>query len=367
MAERSSPETSPTVFDAVILGAGQTGLAAGYYLKTTGLTFRIVEGGKRVGDVWRNRYDSLRLFTPREFSALPGLPLAGDPKGRPDRIEFADYLETYAKTFELPIDLERKINRVKQRQDGTFELSITNRGPILARNVVLAFGAYPGARQPPERKDLSPKIHQTDASAYRNPQQLPAGPVLIIGDGAAGRDFAAELAGTHEVHLATGRPRIQFPDPIFGKSVFWWFRLLGFFNPKSGAKLSRFPMPLPETAPSHAELKEKGVRLYPRFVKARGSQVWFEDGSSVSPRTVIWAIGHTVDTSLIDIRTAKTPEGRLSILPKGLSPVPGLYYLGRPFQSSMASALIVGAGPDAKYVVEHLSERLAATGPSVAA
>jgi len=342
--------------DVVVVGAGQSGLVAGYYLNQTAMKFQVVGKEERIGDTWRNRYDSLRLFTPREFSQLPGLALKGDPKGRPDRIEFADYLEHYAATFALPARLGSQVHRITRRRDDTYELAMTKGPSLLARNVILAFGTFPGATLPAERKNFSAKIFQTNASAYRNPHQLPTGPVLIVGDGASGRGFAAELAATHEVYLSGGRDRKIFPDRFFGKSIWWWLKFLGFFRPRNNASLRGMAMPLPNTVPERAELQKLGVRLLPKFVKAKDDTAWFEDGSSVSPKSVIWSLGHSMNTAWIDIAEAKDGKGRL-LHKQGVSTATGLYFVGQPYQTNMSSGLILGVGADAQFVVNHLVAR----------
>lgn len=193
------------MLDVLIIGGGQAGLALGYHLQQTRQRFQIVERRARVGDNWRSRYDSLTLFTPRAYSALPGLALSGDPNGYPTRDEFAAYLEKYAEQFQLPLRLGVNIQRLEQRNGG-FWAMISDSERLLTRQVVLATGSFQQVKAPPLRQQLAGDVRQLTAIQYRNPGQIPPGAVLVVGDGASGRDIAAELSATHKVFLATGRP-----------------------------------------------------------------------------------------------------------------------------------------------------------------
>ncbi|OYW94832.1 MAG: hypothetical protein B7Z18_04420, partial [Alishewanella sp. 32-51-5] len=191
---------TPAVIDVIVIGAGQSGLAAGYYLQQAGLDFVILDRGRRIGEVWRQRYDSLKLFTPRAFNGLPGHPMSGDPEGMPDSQEFADYLEAYATLFALPVKLGLRVDKVQRGADALFELTLSNQTTMRARAVILAYGTYPSAALPPLRKDFGPKVTQLNVMSYKTPAQVGEGPVLVVGDGASGRDIAAELAPHREVH-----------------------------------------------------------------------------------------------------------------------------------------------------------------------
>jgi putative flavoprotein involved in K+ transport len=204
--------------DVLIIGAGQAGLAMAYYLKQTSLRFHIFESNKRIGDNWRKRYDSLTLFTPRSFSALPGLSLEGDPNGYASRDEFADYLERYAMHFQFPVELDTGIQRL-ERLNSHFCATDVHGREMEMKAVVLANGGFQKPAIPSFSKGLSNQVQQFSAANYRNPSQIPAGNVVVVGDGATGRDIASELAETHRVYLATGKPRRLMPERILGISM----------------------------------------------------------------------------------------------------------------------------------------------------
>ena len=170
------------------------------------LRFQLVESNARIGDSWRNRYDSLVLFTPRVYSALPGLALPGDPEGYADKNELADYLESYARHFDLPVTLETGVRRLEYRND-CFEATTGDGAVISARAIVLATGAFQKPAVPKIAHSFSPDLTQLTAENYKNSAQVPEGTALVVGDGATGRDAAMDLSGSHRVILAAGHRR----------------------------------------------------------------------------------------------------------------------------------------------------------------
>lgn len=340
----------------LVIGAGQAGLAAGYHLRAAGVPFEIVDSHRRVGDNWRTRYDSLTLFTPRQFSALPGLDLAGNRELYATRDEFADYLERYATWLRLPIQLGRHVTRLSKAAGEGFEAELDDGRKISASEVIVATGAFQRAVVPELAYRFGDGLLQLTIETYRNPNQLPDGPVLVVGDGASGRDIALEVRALQPVLLAAGRPRKLFPERLWGKSIWWWLNLLGVLKapPESriGSKLRRSDA-FPDRNRSNESLAKRGVRILPRLTDASGQIARFADGTSEDIRTVIWAVGYRDDTSWLDIAEAKGSDGAF-LHDAGISPVKGIYFVGRPWQRNRASGLIMGAGSDAELVVQRL-------------
>lgn len=338
--------------DVAVIGAGQAGLAAGYHLRQSGLEFLILEGAARPGDSWRNRYDSLTLFTPRAFSQLPGMRLAGDPGGYPSRDEFADYLEAYAKAFSLPV-----VNGVKAEgltlDSAGFRIKTQQGSVIASRAVIVATGGFQKSIRPALATGFSAAVTQFDHETYRAPQSLPPGRVLVVGDGASGRDIAVELAATHQTLLAAGKPRKLFPERILGRSVWWWLRTVGLMRVKGNSVLGRMMRnadPFPDRGRNLSAMRQKGVRILPRLVRANRSTALFADGTAEAVDAVVWSVGYCDDFGWLDIAGAKDAAGNV-LHDEGRSPIEGLYFLGRPWQRNRASALVMGAGDDAEKIV----------------
>jgi len=340
----------------LVIGAGQAGLAAGYHLQKAGVPFVIVDAGRRIGDNWRARYDSLTLFTPRQFSTLPGLEFIGNRELYPDRDEFAAYLETYAERFRLPVRLRHAVARLVQMDGGGFEATFQNDETIEARNVIVATGGFQVPIVPDLVGRFGNEVLQLTSATYRNPQQLPDGPVLIVGDGASGRDIAIECRKLQPAILAAGKPRKLFPERFLGKSIWWWLDVTRTLRapPESwiDRRLKRADA-FPDRGNGNASLEKRGIRIVPRLVDASGNEARFADGSSSDVRTIIWAVGYRDDSLWLHVPGA-TDQNGMFLHREGVSPVKGLYFVGRPWQRNRASALIMGAGPDAEQIVAQL-------------
>ncbi|MFC6999058.1 flavin-containing monooxygenase [Rufibacter roseus] len=208
------------LYDVVVIGAGQAGLAMGYYLHLQRKNFLMLDGASQVGQSWRDRYDSLRLFTPAEYCNLPGWPLLM-PKGHyPTKDQIADYLQQYAQQFQLPIQLEQRVTSF-YKAEGAFYIA-TSTHTFRAKQVVIAAGPFQKPYIPNFVTTPADHVVQLHSAYYRNPGQLPAGKVLVVGAGNSGAQIAVELAKTHEVHLSV-RKKPRFSSlRMLGKSVFWW-------------------------------------------------------------------------------------------------------------------------------------------------
>jgi putative flavoprotein involved in K+ transport len=352
--------TANDSLDILVIGAGQAGLAIGRCLKQTPYRFRLIERNSRVGDSWRKRYDSLVLFTPRAYSALPGLKVPGDPEGYPGKDEIADYLESYAEHFELPVTLGMGI-RSLERVNGHFRVTRDDGAEVEARAVVLAMGAFQKPAIPAISKGFSKEVLQHSPETYKNPAQLPFGRVLVVGDGATGRQIAKELAATHEALLATGRLRKAYPARVLGRSLFWWLDKLGILSTSRESAVGRFLMKtdnFPGKDLELSNLQKQGVKVVGRLGQAEGQKVTFTSGEQTEVEVVLWATGYKDDTDRVAIPEAKDAQGNF-LHHRGVSPVANLYFIGKSWQWTRGSALLAGVGADAQYLVEHLLYKLA--------
>ena len=347
--------TRSRTLDILVIGAGQAGLALGYHLKATPFTFHIVDCHRRIGDSWRKRYDSLVLFTPRAYSALPGLTVPGDPEGYATKDEIADYLESYATHFELPVMGDTPIRWLERTSEGF--RSTTEAGETIdSRAVVLATGAYQQPALPLISQQLSADVVQLSPESYTSPAQLPAGLVLVVGDGASGRQIARELTATHHVLLSTGRPRRVSPERILGKSLFWWIDKLGILRASRESAIGKYLMkvdPIPGKALGLKPLGQQGVVVVGRLLHVDGKSVTFASGETAAVETVIWATGYKENADWIAIPEAKDAQGNM-LHRRGVSPVPYLYMIGRSWQWTRGSALLTGVGDDAVMIKDHL-------------
>jgi putative flavoprotein involved in K+ transport len=345
------------LYDTIIIGAGQAGLSMGYYLKQANKSFLILDKGNEIGDVWRNRYDSLTLFTPRSYSSLPGLSLGGNEKTYPTKDEIADYLSTYVDTFALPVQHNTNIQEVSSIQNG-FRI-LTNNGEFTTRNVVIATGPFQTPLIPDFAKKLSQDVYQVHSSQYRNPSQLEKGPVLVVGGGNSGSQIAVEVSEERETYISVSHKAKFLPQDIGNRSIFWYFDKLGIYRANVHSKVGQFLRKQPDPIFGF-ELKSKfksgKISSKPRTISIEKDTFFFEDGSNLQVKNVIWSTGFKSNYDWIHISGVINEKG-LPIHQRGVTPIQGLYFLGLPWQSTRGSALIQGVGADAKYLHQQMMKK----------
>jgi putative flavoprotein involved in K+ transport len=347
-------------FDTVIVGAGQAGLATGYYLAAEGRDFIIVDGHERIGQTWRQRWDSLRLFTPAAYDGLPGMPFPVPPDAYPTKDEMADYLEAYAARFGLPVRLRMTVDHVVRQ--GTGYVLRAGGWRIEADRVVVATGAFHRPRVPTFASALAPGIRQLHAAQYRTPAQLQNGPVLIVGAGNSGAEIAMDLARHHSVWLS-GRDTGRLPLVLRGQSLrgrlFWWLasewltvdRTLG-----RAVKRRELRQGAPLIRVRQKDLEAAGIRRVPRTVGTRDGRPVLEDGHVAEVANVVWCTGFRPDFAWID-QPVFGVDGYPVHYRGVVQGEPGLYFVGLPFLYSLGSSTIGGVGRDAEYVAHHLAGR----------
>ena len=327
-------------------------MAIGYFLTQQRRHFLIVEAGS-IGAAWRERWESLTLFTPRRYSSLPGLPFPGDPDGYPTRDEVVAYLEEYVDKFELPVEEHAPVRSLAQ-EDGRFVLEVEGR-TITADQVVVTTGPFQTPYVPEVAERLAPEVFQTHATGYRKPSDIPQGTVLVVGGGNTGFQIAKELSRTHKVVLAVGSRQTPLPQRLFGRDLFWWLTKSRLFNTTVESRLGR-RLSTRETliGSSPRELKRRyGVDLKPRVVAATHRTVRFEDGSELAVDAVLWATGYRSDYSWIRLPIFDD-RGRLRHR-RGVTEAPGLYFLGLTWQHTRGSALIGWVKDDAEFIAGEIA------------
>jgi putative flavoprotein involved in K+ transport len=343
-------------FDTIVAGGGQAGLAVGYYLVEQGRNFVILDAGDRVGDAWRGRWDSLRLFTPARYDGLPGMPFPAPGGYYPTKDEMADYLEAYADRFDLPVRTGVRVGSLSK--EGGHYLLASNAGRFEAEKVVVASGPLQRPRIPAYAANLDPSIPQLHSSTYRNPDQLPAGNVLVVGAGNSGAEISVELAAAGRRVWLSGRDVGRIPFGLGNRFTWWLFSNVLTSDSRFGRKLKESGKgggtPLIRLTPK--DILQAGVERVPRTDGVAGGEPRLEDGRILEVDAVVWATGYAPDFAWI----------KLPIFGKGGYPVhhrgvaegeTGLYFLALPFQHTLTSALIGGVGADARYVAEHLRSR----------
>lgn len=347
----------------IVIGGGQAGLAVGYHLARKGLPFLILDASERIGDAWRSRWDSLRLFTPARYDGLPGwgFPTRGD--GFPSKDQMADYLEAYAKRFSLPVRSGVEVDHLSKEGDRF----VLRAGPrrYEADQVVVAMGEEQRPVLPEFVRDLDPEIVQMHSSDYKNPSQLKAGPALIVGVGNSGADIGLEVARSHRT-LLSGKESGQVPfriESFLGRHLF--MRLMRFLGHRiltvntpvgrrARPKLLARSAPLIRVKPE--DLLAAGIERVPRVVAARNGYPLLEDGRVLEVSNVIWCTGYHAGFSWIDLPVFGS-DGRPMHEGGVVAAEPGLYFVGLLFLYSMTSQTVGGVGRDAERIVRTIAER----------
>jgi putative flavoprotein involved in K+ transport len=349
--------------ETIVIGGGQAGLSVGYHLAKRGESFQILDANKRVGDAWRNRWDSLRLFTPARYSALPGFPFPGRGDKFPTKDDMAEYLERYARRFNLPVRTDIRVEKLAKQREG---FSVTARGERFeAENVVVAMGNYQQPRAPEFARELDPAIVQIHSGQYRNPAQLQDGGVLVVGVGNSGADIGLEIARTHSTWLA-GKETGHIPWPIEGfmgrHILVRLMRFVGHHVLSMGTPIGRKLRPeLLKKQPPLIRVKPKdlvgaGIERVPKIVGVRDGKPLLADDRTLDVKNIIWCTGYEPGFSWIDLPIFD--DDRRPVHDRGIvDRAPGLYFVGLHYLYSMTSDTITGVGRDAERIVKTIHER----------
>ncbi len=349
----------------IVIGGGQAGLSMGYYLAQSGLPFIILDASERIGDSWRKRWDSLRLFTPARYDTLPGLPFPAPRHSFPTKDEMGDYLEQYAAHFNLPVHSGVKVDELSRQGDlykikaGDLELE--------AEHVVVAMSNYQYPKVPSFAKDLDPAIVQIHSHDYKNLSQLQEGPVLVVGAGNSGAEIALEAAKPHSVWLA-GRDTGHIPFDIesnIGKKFlvtlvirFLFYRILttsNFLGRKAKQKIINIGGPLIRHKPK--DFERAGITRTGRVTGVKNGKPVIENMKLPDIKNVVWCTGYYPRFSWIDLPVFR--KDNQPVQDRGVvENEPGLYFLGLHFLYALSSVMVHGAPRDARYIAKVIKRRV---------
>jgi putative flavoprotein involved in K+ transport len=336
--------------DIVVVGGGQAGLAIGYFLTQQGRDFTILEAAEEPAAAWRERWDSLKLFTPARYDALPGLAFPGEPDSYPTRDEVAAYLTDYARSFDLPVELNSRVRAIR-RTNGAYLVELDDR-TYEAGQVVIATGPFQVPFVPPIAEQLDERVVQMHSNAYRSPQSVPEGRVLVVGGGNTGFQIAEELSASREVHLSIGSRQTPLPQRILGRDLFWYLEATGLIRKTTESRIGRRLSgrdTLIGSTPRRLR-RRHGVELHGRAAAAAGSSVRFADDSQLDVAAVVWATGFRVDHSWIDAPVFD--QAGSVVHERGATESPGLYFVGLSWQHTRGSALLGWVKDDAEYIAQ---------------
>ena len=348
--------------NTLIIGGGQSGLATAYHLTRMGRDCLVLDASERVGDAWRRRWPSLRLYSPARYDSLPGMPFPAPRHSFPTGREMGDYLEAYAQRFELPVRNGVRVESLER--DGDRYVATVNGERFEAENVVIATGGYVDPFVPGFARELDPSIRQLHSNDYRGPEQLQEGPVLVVGAAHSGGDIAYELVQAGHETLLSGRATGQIPFRLEGRVTrfvfpvlrFVWTRVVTVRTPigrKVRAKIRAHGGPLLRV--KEADLRAAGVERVARVAGVADRLPVLEDGRVVEAANVVWCTGFHNDYSWIRFPLPIGEDGFPEQTRGAVAGLPGLYFVGLKFQDSFSSMLILGAVRDAERVAKQIA------------
>jgi putative flavoprotein involved in K+ transport len=356
----ASPRIGPAVLDALVVGAGQAGLASGYHLKRAGLSFEILEARGQPGGSWPGYYDSLKLFSPARYSGLPGMPFPGSPDRYPARDEVVGYLRGYAEAFGLPVLAGKRVLRAERAAGGGFRLLTDDGGEYRARTLIAATGSFARPHQPrfPGQEAFRGKI--LHAAEYRNPIPFRGKRVVIVGGGNSAVQIAHELVEVAETTLATRSPIRFMPQLVLGRDLHFWLSVSGLDRLPLGRLFDvSEPGGVVDDGTYAAAVRSARPDRRPVFSRFTESGVVWDDGREEPVDAVLLATGYGPNLGYLGPLGALRADGHPDQRAGVSRTVPGLYFVGLLFQTSFASATLRGVGSDAELVVARARRRVA--------
>lgn len=340
------------MLEFVIIGSGQAGLSMAYHLKQHNKNFLVVDGGSNIGESWLNRWDSLKLFTPTEYNNLPGLKFDA-PKGYyPNKFEVANYFKSYVEHFEIPIQFNTLITSVVKCEKGFFTLT-HKEGEIQTKNIIVATGPFHTPYTPPCHTKIASEITQMHSNYYKAIDQLQGGDTLVVGGGDSGYQILDEISKdkSRNVYFSGLTNVNSIPQQFLGKTLWWWFNLIGFlsFTKYSwiGKKIMSIPQPVIGTDVKEI-LSRENVISVGRTKDAMATDLFFEKDKVSSIKNIIWATGYRPNFQWIE--GLELDENNYPKNHRGVSNIEGVYFIGLPWMYTRASATLGGVSKDAAYL-----------------
>lgn len=345
-----------TLYDAVVIGAGQAGLATGYYLLNANLKFLILESNHSATGSWSNYYDSLKLFSPAKYSSLPGLSFPGNLNRYPLRDEVIQYLLNYAEHFQLPIQTNTLVIDVRKKGE-LFTLTTNEGKEYISKSVIVATGSFHSPYIPdiPDMNLFNGSV--LHSNKYKNPEPFKNQRLVVVGAGNSAVQIAVELSQSANVTIASRSPIKFVPQMILGKDVHFWIRTIGLDQfPIGKSLLQSASSGVLDTGKYRKDVNENKPEHRPMFTKMTSDSVIWEDGIHEKIDSIIFATGYQFNVPFLNSLNVLDPTGGL-LHNNGVSTNnTGLYFMGLSFQRSHASATIRGVGNDAKYIVKRLKQ-----------
>jgi len=343
------------MYDVVVIGGGQAGLAAGYYLQKHGLRYILLEAGEQTAGSWVNYYENLRLFSPVQYSSLPGLPFPLVNDTYPSRTEVIQYLNQYQQQFDIQVKTRSRVLKIN-KDNHSFKILTEDGSTYSANSVICATGPF---NQPyiPQVEGIEQytgnivhSYHYKNSDSFRNQR------VIVVGGGNSAVQIAIELSKVAVVSIATRSPITYMSQRLLRKDIHFWTRLIGLDTLPLGQWIKiKNKEPVIDLGEYKTAIEQKQTpNRLPMFKRLVEKGVEWEDGEIENVDSIIFATGYKPSFPYLNPLQAVDQEG-YPIQKGGISTsVQGLYFVGLPWQRNHASATLRGVGPDAHYVIKYI-------------
>jgi putative flavoprotein involved in K+ transport len=340
------------MFDYIIIGAGQAGLAMAYHLKKANANFLVLDSENEIGASWLKRWHSLKLFTPTEFNHLPGMPFPAATGHYPDKHDVANYFKSYVNRFDLPIKLATRVLKLT-KSNAVFDVQCSQQS-YQCKQVIIASGPFHTPFIPPCHKSISPDILQLHSGDYQSPAQLNAGDTLVVGAGDSGFQILREVANasdSHHVYFSGKTNSLTIPQEFLGKTLWWWFKLLGVLSVNKyswiGKKLKKKMQPV-IGIDIKSLLARNNVTGVGHTLAADEHTIHCKDATLHTVKNIIWSTGFTADFSWIE--NIELDKQGYPVNYRGVGTTKGMYFIGLPWMYTRGSATLGGVQKDAEYL-----------------
>lgn len=348
------------MYDFIVIGGSQAGLAMAYHLKQLKMNFLVVDAGNEIGSAWLSRWDSLTLFTPKKYNSLPGLEYSGDNE-YPNKNDVGDYLKRYVNTFDLPVQLNTRVTSVS-RHAGNYQVN-SNNNTFYCREIVVATGPFHTPFIPKFSDNICAEIKQIHSRNYTSPKQLHDGDTLVVGGGDSGVQILAEVAQTNRQVFSSGvNSMSSLPQSILGKTLWWWLKNLGVLSLSRhsflGKQIKKRMQPVIGTDVKKL-MAQPNIVAVGRTLTAQGKSITFSDTEVSSIKNIIWATGYKPDFSWLSnsISDFTLDQEGYPTNCRGVSDVPGIYFIGLPWMHTRGSATLGGVANDAQYLANYIAKQ----------
>ncbi len=345
------------MYETIIIGAGQSGLATAYYLRREGLNYLLLDNQADAGGAWQQYWESLKLFSPADASSLPGWLMPKGKNNYPSRNEVIHYLSQYEARYNMPVVRPVEVTAIYQEEDH-FRVQ-TNKGAYIGRTIVSATGSFKNPYIPSYPGLAFFKGTQIHAAEYRNQEPFEGKSVLIVGGGNSGAQILAEVSAVAHTLWVTQKPPSFLPDEVDGRYLFSVATKMYQARQRNETYTPAGSLADIVMVDSVKEARTRGVLLAREpFASFTEKGVVWADGTKAAVDAVIWCTGFKPALQHLAPLQVVTADGKVLTMGTRSQKIPALWLVGYGSWTGFASATLIGVGRSARQTATEIKEYL---------